>query len=74
MGGFITAFLKVNPGKEKEAEELLKPLKQHLNDGCINGIAEVFDGDAPHISGGCYTQAWSVGETLRAVYEGKLIV
>ena len=74
MGGFITAFLKIYPDSKKEAAALLKPIKQHLNDGCIGGIAEVFDGDAPHISGGCYTQAWSVGEILRAVVEGKLKV
>ena len=74
MGGFITAFLKVYPERKGEAGMLLRPLKGHLNDGCIGGIAEVFDADAPHISGGCYTQAWSVGEILRAVYEGKLEV
>lgn len=74
LGGFITAYLKVWPEKKNEAAELLKPIKQHLHDGCINGIAEVFDGDEPHISGGCYTQAWSVGEVLRAVYEGNLKV
>lgn len=77
MGGFITAYLKVN-GNSNEAKEnaaaLLRPLKHHLFDGCIGGIAEVFDGDSPHISGGCYTQAWSVGEILRAVYEGGLTV
>ena len=74
MGGFITAFLKVYPDQKETAELLLAPLKQHLNEGCIGGIAEVFDGDPPHISGGCYTQAWSVGEILRAVAEGGLKV
>ncbi len=74
MGGFITAFLKVYPNSKDIAEEMLRPLKQHLNDGGIGGIAEVFDGDAPHISGGCYSQAWSVAEILRAVREGDLMV
>lgn len=77
MGGFITAYLKVNrdnPHVLAKASELLKPIKQHLNDGCIGGIAEVFDGDYPHISGGCYTQAWSVGEILRSVAEGGITV
>ncbi|MCQ2519366.1 MAG: amylo-alpha-1,6-glucosidase [Lachnospiraceae bacterium] len=77
MGPFITAYLKVNasdPKAKEKAEKLLWPIKQHLNDGCIGGIAEVFDGDPPHISGGCYSQAWSVGEILRAVYEGGLSV
>lgn len=77
MGPFITAYLKVNGNDDvakENAAKLLLPVKQHLNDGCIGGIAEVFDGDAPHISGGCYSQAWSVGEILRAVYEGGLSV
>lgn len=72
LGAFISAFLKVN-GYSTEAKdtakELLLPMKKHLDDGCINGIAEIFDGDAPHISRGCYSQAWSVGEILRAYKE-----
>ncbi len=72
LGGLISAYLKVNEySKEayKTAGELLKPMEKHLDDGCIGGIAEVFDGDAPFISHGCYTQAWSVGEIIRAAAE-----
>lgn len=36
-----------------------------MRDGCINGIAEIFDGDFASTSRGCYTQAWGVGEVLR---------
>ena len=69
LGAFIEAYLKVNDfsaGAKEYAAKLLEPMKKHLDDGCIGGIAEIFDGDAPHISRGCYTQAWSVGEILRA--------
>ncbi|MBP3916494.1 MAG: hypothetical protein J6D41_11050, partial [Clostridium sp.] len=34
--------------------------------GCINGIAEIFDGDFASTGRGCYSQAWSVAEVLRA--------
>lgn len=72
LGGFITAYVKVN-GKNKEsqavARKLLEPVEDHLMDGCIGSIAEIFDGDEPHISRGCYAQAWSVGEILRAYAE-----
>jgi len=72
LGAFISAFLKVNdysaPAKEY-ALSLMEPMKNHLNDGCIGGIAEVFDADPPFISHGCYTQAWSVGEIIRAYNE-----
>lgn len=69
LGGFIDAYVKVNKNTEEarmRARDLLIPIMHHLNDGCIGGIAEIFDADAPHISRGCYTQAWSVGEILRA--------
>lgn len=72
LGGLITAYVKVN-GASKEsiafARKLIEPLEDHLRDGCIGSIAEIFDGDEPHISRGCYAQAWSVGEILRAYTE-----
>ncbi len=75
LGGFITAYVKVN-GKSKEsiarARKLIAPVEDHLMDGCIGSIAEIFDGDEPHISRGCYAQAWSVGEILRAYTEDIL--
>lgn len=69
LGGLVEAYLKVNEYSDDSKEyafKLLEPLKHHLDDGCICGIAEIFDGDAPFISRGCYSQAWSVGEILRA--------
>ena len=69
FGGFITAYCKVN-NHSKEATEKAKEMcylfQDHMRDGCINGIAEIFDGDFPSTSRGCYSQAWSVAEVLRA--------
>lgn len=74
-GAFISAYLKVNH-HSKEAlsigKQLLAPMVDHLNDGCLGGVAEVFDGSFPCTSRGCYTQAWSVGELLRAYTEDIL--
>lgn len=76
LGGFLTAYLKVHehsPESIAEALEMLKPMKAHLiGSGCIGSISEIFDGDAPHNPRGCYAQAWSVGETLRAYTEDIL--
>lgn len=75
MGGFITAYCKVykyNLKAVKKAEQMLKLFYDHMNDGCINGIAEIFDGDFSCTSRGCYNQAWSVGEILRAYTEDVL--
>ena len=69
FGPFISAYCKVNNySKEaiKKAEYMCKLFEDHLKDGCINGIAEIFDGDFASVSRGCYTQAWSVAEVLRS--------
>lgn len=76
VGGFLTAYLKVHehsPESIAHAQEMLAPMKEHLvGSGCIGSISEIFDGDAPHNPRGCYAQAWSVGETLRAYTEDIL--
>lgn len=72
IGPFITAYLKVNNFSEASiirGKEMLEVFEDHLKDGCINGIAEIFDGDFSCISRGCYTQAWGVGEVLRVFNE-----
>lgn len=70
LGGFLSAYLKVNRHSDesiRKALDMLLPIKTHLFDnGCIGSISEIFDGDAPHNPRGCYAQAWSVGEVLRA--------
>jgi predicted glycogen debranching enzyme len=48
------------------AQAFLEPIAQHLANACVGSVSEVFDGDAPHIAGGCFAQAWSVAEILRA--------
>lgn len=72
LGGLVTAYVKVF-GNDEAAKEyalhLIEPLKDHLRDGCIGSIAEIFDGNEPNISRGTYAQAWSVGEILRAYAE-----
>ena len=70
LGGFLSAYAKVydhSPACIREMLAMLEPVKAHLTDnGCIGSISEIFDGDAPHNPRGCYAQAWSVGEVLRA--------
>lgn len=69
IGPFITAYCKVNDYSEstiEKAKEMCLVFEDHMRDGCINGIAEIFDGEFPSTSRGCYTQAWSVAEVLRA--------
>lgn len=72
LGGYISAYCKVHehsPEAIAHALEMFHLIEDHMKDGCINGIAEVFDGETPCTSRGCYNQAWSVGEIFRAYTE-----
>ncbi len=50
----------------------LKPFLPHLEEGSLGSVSELFDGDAPHAPRGGLSQAWSVGELLRAIREAGL--
>ncbi len=72
LGHFITAYLKVNNHSQeakKTAMYFIESIKDHLTDACIGSISEIFDGDEPLIPRGCFAQAWSVSEILRAYVE-----
>jgi predicted glycogen debranching enzyme len=76
IGPFIEAYLKVEcgaggTGRKKHrvaqrARAWLKGLDDHVGGACLGSIGEIFDGDPPHRPRGCFAQAWSVGEVLRA--------
>jgi len=65
IGPFVQAHLRVyqNPAI---ARTFLAPLADHLRDGCIGTLSEIFDGDAPFAPRGAFAQAWSVAEVLRS--------
>ena len=58
----------------RELEEGFTSLKAWLKEGCVAHIAEIYDGKTPTVSRGCFAQAWSVGELLRAVYDFEQLV
>ncbi len=71
MGGYYLAYLKVNEYSEAAkayVKEQLDAISAVLREGCIGQIAEIYDGENPVSSKGCFAQAWSVGEILR-VYD-----
>ncbi len=77
MGPFVTAYCKVNrhsQGAREQARKWLAPLEEHLSQAGLGQIAEVFDAHAPHRPAGCFAQAWSVAEILRALVEDILEV
>jgi predicted glycogen debranching enzyme len=65
LGPFVLAHYRVYRNAE-HGRRLLSGLASHLNEACLGTISEVFDGNPPFIARGCFAQAWSVSETLRA--------
>jgi predicted glycogen debranching enzyme len=72
LGPFVTAYVRVNGGTPQAREralDLLRPLGEHLVGAGVGQIPEIFEGDSPHRPRGCFGQAWSVAEVLRAFCE-----
>ena len=60
--------------QKKEAEAVLHQLNQlkaALAEGCLGQLAEIYDGECPGESRGCFAQAWSVAELLRAYEDAE---
>ncbi|MDQ1274263.1 MAG: hypothetical protein QG591_2893 [Planctomycetota bacterium] len=72
IGPYISAFAKAYAGEKdtiKYIKRLLLTFHEHVFEAGLGTISEIFDGDSPHIPRGCISQAWSVGEILRAYFE-----
>ncbi|MCK5558535.1 MAG: glycogen debranching protein, partial [Candidatus Hydrogenedentes bacterium] len=74
---FIEAYLKSIAAAGGDMSEAVAQAKEwllgfdgHLDRAALGSVSEIFDGDEPHTPRGCFAQAWSVGEVLRA----KLLV
>ncbi|MBB6053423.1 amylo-alpha-1,6-glucosidase [Armatimonas rosea] len=66
IGSFCELYKKVH-GADADLSVFLSALERHLTeDYGLGGIAEVFDGAAPHRPNGCPWQAWSLAEVLRS--------
>jgi predicted glycogen debranching enzyme len=72
MGPYISAYLKVRGNTESTrlyVRELLRPLEEHFNEGCLGQISEIYDGSVPQYERGCFAQAWSVGQIMQVLAE-----
>ncbi len=64
IGHFTLAHWQVYNNPEL-ALSFITTMADHLHNGCIGSISEIFDGDPPFTPRGCFAQAWSVAEVLR---------
>jgi predicted glycogen debranching enzyme len=67
LGPFALAHHRVY-ANAPHALALLQGLARHLDEACGGTISEIMDGSPPHAPRGCFAQAWSVSETLRAYH------
>jgi predicted glycogen debranching enzyme len=65
IGPFVHAFLRVT-GDRHQALTFLAPFENHLKIHGLGTASEIFDGDPPFAPHGCFAQAWTVAEILRA--------
>jgi predicted glycogen debranching enzyme len=65
IGPLVDAWLRVRPGDNAGARQLLEGFAGHLGEACVGSISEVFDAEEPYTARGCVAQAWSVAEVLR---------
>lgn len=70
IGPYLSAWIR-HGGEEGQrlAQAALDDFSEHLQEGCIGTVAEIFDGDGPHESRGAPAQAWSVAELLRVLHQ-----
>jgi predicted glycogen debranching enzyme len=67
IGPFVDAWRKVHADDRAGARRLLGGLLEHLDEGCVGQISEIFDAEPPFTPRGCVAQAWGVAELLRAL-------
>ncbi|MCU0547744.1 MAG: amylo-alpha-1,6-glucosidase [Leptolyngbya sp. Prado105] len=65
IGAYAIAHYRVY-GDPVKAREFLEPMSNHLRNQGLGSLSEIFDGDAPMMPHGCFAQAWTVAEVLRA--------
>ena len=65
IGPFVDAHYRVYRDGAA-ARSFLEPLALHIGAACAGSVSEIFDAEAPFSARGCFAQAWSVAELLRA--------
>ena len=77
LGAYYRACIRFSDEPKQTAKDILHQLDQlnaALAEGCLGQIAEIYDGECPAESRGCFAQAWSVAELLRAYEDAETAV
>jgi predicted glycogen debranching enzyme len=73
LGAYYRACMR-NDSMHEEVVKGITSIKDWLYEGCAAQLAEIYDGERPTVSRGCFAQAWSVCELLRAVAEFEKLI
>lgn len=76
LGAYYLAYLKAHENSAQAIQDVkrqLTAIESTMREGCIGQIAEIFDGEHPTVSRGCFAQAWSVGEVLKVLKRIELL-
>lgn len=71
LGAYYLAYLKTRKYSKyalDRVESQLEMLESAIRHGCVCQLPEIYDGENPTVSKGCFAQAWSVGEILRVYH------
>jgi len=67
IGFFIEGYLKIHQrGGLSFVRNIIDGFEEEMTNQCIGTVSEVYDGNPPHIGRGAISQAWNIGEILRA--------
>ncbi len=65
IGPFFDAWRRTYPDDTASLKSFLSGFDEHLSEGGVGAISEIFDAEPPFSPRGCIAQAWSVAEVLR---------
>lgn len=77
LGAYYRACLRFAENKKEEAMRVarqLEAIEAAMAEGCLGQLPEIYDGEQPGTSRGCFAQAWSVAELLRVYEEAEQYV
>lgn len=69
IGSYIEGYLKIHKqGGLSHVKDLFEGFKEEMTNGCIGSISELYNGNPPHNGKAAISQAWNIGEILRAFH------
>lgn len=72
LGAYYRACLRYAGDRKQEAAKIRRALgaiEAAMAEGCLGQLPEIYDGEFPAASRGCFAQAWSAAELLRVYQE-----